>query len=75
MRVVSAGESTDSEDWLEGGTAGRAYWFRPEAGRVVVLPGFGAGMYPSEHLDFEPVVSPDEVAALERHLRSGESSE
>ena len=75
VRVVSAGESNDPEDWLEVGTAGQAFWFGPEAAWLVVLPGFGAGMYPSEHLDFEPVVSPEEVAALERHLRSGESSE
>ena len=75
VRVVSAGDSTDPEDWLDVGAAGQASWFGSEAAWLVVLPGSGAGMYPSEHLDFEPVVSPEEVAALERHLRSGESSE
>ncbi|WP_432570099.1 hypothetical protein [Kineococcus sp. SYSU DK005] len=75
VRVVTAGEPTDPQDWLDVRAAGQAYWFGPEAAWLVVLPGSGAGMRPSEHLDFEPVVSPEEVAALERHLRSGESSE
>ncbi|WP_432541947.1 hypothetical protein [Kineococcus sp. SYSU DK002] len=73
VRVVSAGESTDPEDLVDVGVAGRAHWIGPEAAWLVVLPGSGAGMHPSEHLDFEPVVSAGEVAALERHLRSGEA--
>ncbi|WP_432570815.1 hypothetical protein [Kineococcus sp. SYSU DK005] len=59
VRVVPAGESTDPQDRLEVGTAGQASWFGPEAAWLVVLPGSGAGMHPSEHLDFEPVVGPD----------------
>ncbi|MER7074193.1 hypothetical protein [Terrabacter sp. NPDC000476] len=75
VRVVSAGESTNPDDLVDVGTAGQGYWFGPEGAWLVVLPGSGAGIYPSEYLDFEPRVSDEEVAALERHLRSGKAPE
>ncbi|WP_433308244.1 hypothetical protein ACQP0U_17290 [Micromonospora sp. CA-269861] len=68
VRIVSAGESADPDDSVDLGVAGQAHWFDHEGAWFVTVAGSGTAIYPSEHLDFAPVLTDDEVAELQRYL-------
>lgn len=68
VRIVSAGESTNPEDLLDLGAAGQAHWFGHEGGWFVTVAGSGTAIYPSEDLDFAPVLTDEEVAELRSYL-------
>ncbi|MFE9188299.1 hypothetical protein ACFYL6_01685 [Micromonospora sp. NPDC007208] len=68
VRIVSAGESAAPDDAIDLGAAGQAHWFGHEGAWFVTVAGSGTGVHPSEHLDFAPVLTDDEVAELRRYL-------
>ncbi|WP_030491474.1 hypothetical protein [Micromonospora chokoriensis] len=67
VRIVSAGESTGA-DVVDLGVAGQAHWFSHEGAWFVTVAGSGTAVYPSEHLDFAPVLTDEEVTELRRYL-------
>ncbi|MEU8258916.1 hypothetical protein AB0C06_32155 [Micromonospora inaquosa] len=67
VRIVATGDSTGGES-LDVGLAGQAHWFDHEGAWFVTVAGSGTGVYPSEYLDFAPVLTEDEVAELRSHL-------
>ncbi|RAO02435.1 hypothetical protein GUI43_05463 [Micromonospora noduli] len=74
VRIVSAGESAAPDDAVDLGAAGQAHWFGHEGAWFVTVAGSGTAVHPSEHLDFAPVLTDDEVAELRRYLdRSAQS--
>ncbi|MET7947101.1 hypothetical protein [Micromonospora sp. NPDC005324] len=75
VRIVSAGESAAPDDAVDLGAAGQAHWFGHGGAWFVTVAGSGAAIYPSEHLDFAPTVTDEEIADLRRYLaRSSPSS-
>ncbi|WP_444947231.1 hypothetical protein [Micromonospora ureilytica] len=68
VRIVSAGESNDPEDLVDLGMAGQAHWFGHEGAWFVTVAGSGTAIYPSEHLDFAPVLTVEEVTELQRYI-------
>ncbi|MET8094347.1 hypothetical protein [Micromonospora sp. NPDC005220] len=67
VRIVSADESTVAES-VDLGRAGQAHWFGHEGAWFVTVAGSGTAIYPSEHLDFAPVLTNEEVDELRRYL-------
>lgn len=68
VRIVSAGESAAPDDAVDLGLAGQAHWFGHEGAWFVTVAGSGTAVYPSEYLDFAPVLTDGEVAELQRYL-------
>ncbi|MBM0231717.1 hypothetical protein JNW91_07510 [Micromonospora sp. STR1_7] len=68
VRIVSTGESTDPEDSADLGAAGEAHWFGHEGAWFVTVAGSGTALHPSEHFDFAPVLTDEEVAELRSYL-------
>jgi len=64
VRVVAVENPDDRSELEELGAAGQAHWLGHEGGWFVTVPGHGTGIHPSEYLDFEPVLSPEEEATL-----------
>ncbi|MEU4555925.1 hypothetical protein EV382_2034 [Micromonospora violae] len=67
VRIVAAGDSTDEESF-DLGLAGQAHWFDQQGAWFVTVARSGTGVYPSEYLDFAPVITEDEVAELRSYL-------
>ena len=55
-------------DGPEHGAIGKAHWFGAEGAWWVTCAESGTGIYPSEVLDFRPVIAEQERAALDAHL-------
>ena len=70
VRIISVEESSHPGDVQELGALGQAHWFGHEGGWFVTVAPFGTGIYPSEDLDFAPVVTDEEVAELQSYLES-----
>lgn len=68
VRVVAAEDPGDPSEASEIGLLGRAYWFDHEAAWFVTVTGSGTGLHPSEHLDFAPSVTDEEVAAFDEYI-------
>ncbi|MEV4496323.1 hypothetical protein C7C45_31160 [Micromonospora arborensis] len=68
VRIVSAGESTAPDDAVDLGAAGQAHWFGHAGAWFVTVADSGTAVYPSEHLDFAPVLTDAEVSELQRYL-------
>ncbi|MGW3793502.1 hypothetical protein ACWD8I_20375 [Micromonospora arida] len=68
VRIISAGECAEPDDSVDLGMPGQAHWFGHEGAWFVTVAGSGTGIYPSEHLDFAPVVTDAEVAELQNYL-------
>ncbi|WP_406070189.1 hypothetical protein [Micromonospora sp. NBC_01638] len=68
VRIVSAGESTDPDDVVDLGVVGQAHWFGHEGAWFVTVADSGTAIYPSECLDFTPVLTDKEVAELQSYL-------
>ncbi|MFG1914592.1 hypothetical protein [Micromonospora sp. NPDC048898] len=68
VRIVSAGGSASADDLVDVGRAGQAHWFGHEGAWFVTVAGSGTAIHPSEHLDFTPVLTAEEVAELRSYL-------
>ncbi|MFI6269958.1 hypothetical protein [Micromonospora zamorensis] len=68
VRVVAVEDPDDPSEASEIGLLGRAYWFDHEAAWFVTVTGSGTGLHPSEHLDFAPSVTDEEVAAFDAYI-------
>ncbi len=68
VRITSVQDPREPSERELLGALGQAHWFGHEGAWFVTVPGSGTGIHPSEHLDFEPVVSAEEAADLEAYL-------
>ncbi|RQX15731.1 hypothetical protein DDE19_18285 [Micromonospora ureilytica] len=62
-------ENTD-DPWESAdiGVLAQAHWFGHEGAWFVTVTGTGTSIVPSEHLDFEPVVTDEQVAAFDTYI-------
>ena len=68
VRITSVRNPEDPGERELLGAVGQAHWSGHEGAWFVTVPGSGTGTHPGEDLDFEPVASQEEAAALEAHL-------
>ncbi len=64
VRIIAVENSGDASELELLGAAGQASWFGHEGAWFVTVPGPGTQIIPSECLDFEPVLSPEEATTL-----------
>ncbi|NHC45424.1 hypothetical protein [Motilibacter aurantiacus] len=67
VRVVQVENLLDPSEAELLGRPGRASWLGGEGAWLVLLSG-GAGVFPGEHLDFDPDVTPAEAAEMEAYV-------
>ncbi|GIF05221.1 hypothetical protein [Actinoplanes siamensis] len=72
VRIIAAENPDDPSEAVEVGLLGKAYWFDQEAAWFVTVTGMGTGVHPSEHLDFAPTVTDEEVAAFAIYIANAD---
>ena len=70
VRIIAAENPSDPSEAADVGVLAQAYWFSHEAAWFVTVTGTGTGIHPSEHLDFAPVATDEEVAAFHAYISS-----
>ncbi|MCG5468898.1 hypothetical protein LADH09A_002798 [Micromonospora sp. LAH09] len=68
VRIIAVENPDDPSESADIGVLAQARWFGHEGAWFVTVTGTGTGIVPSEFLDFEPVVTDEQVAAFHTYL-------
>ena len=68
VRIIAVDNPADPSETAEIGLLAQAHWFGEQGSWFVTVTGTGTSIHPSEHLDFAPAVTEEEVAAFHAYL-------
>ncbi|MBG6066318.1 hypothetical protein [Micromonospora ureilytica] len=68
VRIITVENTDDPWESADIGVLAQAHWFGHEGAWFVTVTGTGTSIVPSEHLDFEPVVTDEQVAAFHTYI-------
>ncbi|MCZ7436045.1 hypothetical protein O7598_06555 [Micromonospora sp. WMMC241] len=74
VRIIAGANRDDPSESADIGVLAQAHWLGHEGAWFVTVTGTGTGIVPSEHLDFEPVVTDEEVAAFHTYITATAAS-
>ncbi|WP_327031656.1 hypothetical protein [Micromonospora ureilytica] len=68
VRIIAVENTDDPAESADIGVLAQARWFGHEGAWFVTVTGTGTSIVPSEHLEFEPVVTDEQVAAFHTYI-------
>ncbi len=68
VRIIAAENPDDPSETADIGILAQAHWFSHEGAWFVTVTGTGTGIIASEYLDFDPVVTDEEVTAFHTYI-------
>jgi hypothetical protein len=74
VRIIAVDNPDDPSESADIGVLAQAHWFAHEGAWFVTVTGTGTSTVPSECLDFEPVVTDEEVAAFHAYIAATAAS-